>query len=158
MWLMVSSHPYSFIASLTILVALVVYHVPLHCRALTNIMSFEYSDSRLFISFVHAIIIIWNKKIVWKHGPYSCLNLKYLGWLYREYVKTAKNGGFCEEFLSENDMLLNLVYSEVAWVLVSSETQVQPQIILDPDYPPDYFSVSYDYDAIIRPFYYLIWV
>ena len=31
--------------------------------------------------------------------------------------------------------------SEVAWVLVSSGTQVQPQIILDPDYPPDYLSV-----------------
>ena len=35
--------------------------------------------------------------------------------------------------------------SEVAWVLVSSGTQVQPQIILDPDYLPDYLSVSYDY-------------
>ena len=34
--------------------------------------------------------------------------------------------------------------SEVAWVLVSSGTQVQPQIILDPDYLPDYLSVSYD--------------
>ena len=31
--------------------------------------------------------------------------------------------------------------SEVAWVLVCSGTQVQPQIILD----PDYFYVSYDY-------------
>ena len=31
------------------------------------------------------------------------LNLKYLGWPYREYSKTAKNGGFCEELLSEND-------------------------------------------------------
>ena len=34
--------------------------------------------------------------------------------------------------------------SEVAWVLVSSVTQVQPQIILDPDYLPNYLSVSYD--------------
>ena len=38
------------------------------------------------------------------------------------------------------------MYAEVAWVLVSSGTQVQPQIILDPDYLPDYLSVSYDYD------------
>ena len=30
-------------------------------------------------------------------------------------------------------------------VLVSSGTQVQPQIILDQDYLPDYLSVSYDY-------------
>ena len=36
--------------------------------------------------------------------------------------------------------------SEVAWVLVPSGTQVQPQIILDPDYLPDYLSVFYDYD------------
>ena len=40
---------------------------------------------------------------------------------------------------------LHLMYAEVAWVLVSSGTQVQPQIILDPDYLPDYLSISYDY-------------
>ena len=38
------------------------------------------------------------------------------------------------------------MYAEVAWVLVSLGTQVQPQVILDPDYLPDYLSVSYDYD------------
>ena len=30
------------------------------------------------------------------------MNLKFLGWAYREYIKTAKNGDFCEELLSEN--------------------------------------------------------
>ena len=40
---------------------------------------------------------------------------------------------------------LHLMYAEVAWVLVSSGTQVQPQVILDPDYLPDYLFVSYDY-------------
>ena len=40
--------------------------------------------------------------------------------------------------------------SEVAWVLVSSGTQVQSQIILDPDYLPDYISVSYDYVKMAR--------
>ena len=30
-------------------------------------------------------------------------------------------------------------------MVVSLGTQVQPQIILDPDYLPDYLSVSYDY-------------
>ena len=25
-----------------------------------------------------------------------------MGWPYREYIKSAKNGGFCEELLSEN--------------------------------------------------------
>ena len=39
---------------------------------------------------------------------------------------------------------LHLINSEVAWV-VSSGTQVQPQIILDPDYVPDYISVSHNY-------------
>ena len=38
------------------------------------------------------------------------------------------------------------MYAEVAWVLVSSITQVQPQIILNPDYIPDYLSISYDYE------------
>ena len=37
------------------------------------------------------------------------------------------------------------MYSDVAWVLLSSGTQVQPQIILELDYLPDYLSVSYDY-------------
>ena len=36
--------------------------------------------------------------------------------------------------------------SEVAWVLVSSGTQVQPLIMLDPEYLPDYLSVSYDHE------------
>ena len=40
---------------------------------------------------------------------------------------------------------LHLIYAEVAWVLVSSRTQAQSKIIFDPDYLPDYLSVSYDY-------------
>ena len=36
------------------------------------------------------------------------------------------------------------MYSEVAWEQVSWGTQVQPQRTLDPDYLPDYISVSYD--------------
>ena len=43
---------------------------------------------------------------VWKNGPYSWhfrLSLKYLGWPYRAYIKTAKNADFCEELLSKND-------------------------------------------------------
>ena len=38
------------------------------------------------------------------------LNLKFLGWPYREYIKTAKNGCFhcfSEEFLSESAVLPN---------------------------------------------------
>ena len=41
---------------------------------------------------------------------------------------------------------LHLMYAEVAWALVSSETKVQQQIIPDPGYLPDYLSVSYDFD------------
>ena len=40
---------------------------------------------------------------------------------------------------------LYLMYSELAWVLVSLGTQVQLQIILIPDYRPNYLSVSYDF-------------
>ena len=42
---------------------------------------------------------------------------------------------------------LHLVVTEVAWVLVSSGTQLQLQKILDPDYLPDYLSVYYDNDV-----------
>ena len=40
---------------------------------------------------------------------------------------------------------LHLMYAEVAWALVSSGTQVQPQIIADPGYLSDYLSISHDY-------------
>ena len=60
---------------------------------------------------------------------------------------------------------LHLLYSEVAWVLVSTGIQVQPKIILDPDYLPNYFSVSYDYEEIHSflenlsySLFFLIWV
>ena len=35
---------------------------------------------------------------------------------------------------------------EGVWEILSWETQVQPQIILQSRLPPDYLSVSYDYD------------
>ena len=44
------------------------------------------------------------------------------------------------------------MYAEVAWVLVSFGTQVQPQIIIDPDYLPDYISVSYDYNVNMQSY------
>ena len=40
---------------------------------------------------------------------------------------------------------LHFKYTEVAWVLVSLGTQVQQEIIPDPDYLPDYLFVSDDY-------------
>ena len=40
---------------------------------------------------------------------------------------------------------LHLINSDVDWGLVSSGTQVQPQIIFDTDDFPDYLLVSYDY-------------
>ena len=42
---------------------------------------------------------------------------------------------------------LHLMFAEVAWVLVSSGTQLQPQIILDPNYPPDYLFASDNYET-----------
>ena len=36
------------------------------------------------------------------------------------------------------------MYADVAWVQVSSGTHIQPQIILDPGYLPDYLFASYD--------------
>ena len=42
-------------------------------------------------------IVIRNGKVVWKHGPYCWyfrLNLKYLGWPYRAYIKTVQNDNF----------------------------------------------------------------
>ena len=43
----------------------------------------------------------------------------------------------------------HLMYAEVAWALVSLGIQVQLQILLNPDYLPDYPFVSYDYGGTI---------
>ena len=43
------------------------------------------------------------------------------------------------------------MHAVVAWVLVSSGTQVQSQVILDPDYLPKYLSISYDYEYTYCP-------
>ena len=57
-------------------------------------------------TMIHFNIVIRNGKIPRKRGPYFwCffLDLKYLGWSYRENIKTAKYDGFCEGLLIEND-------------------------------------------------------
>ena len=36
------------------------------------------------------------------------MNLKYLGWPHKEYIKTAKKESLCEEFLSKNDVEVGL--------------------------------------------------
>ena len=62
----------------------------------------------LFLKLDSNIIVIRNGKIVWKQGPYCWyfhLNLKHLGWPYREYIKTVKYGGFCEKLHSENEFV-----------------------------------------------------
>ena len=42
------------------------------------------------------------------------------------------------------------MYAEVVWALVYPGTQVQAQIILVPNYLPDYLSVFYDYGTSTR--------
>ena len=70
-----------------------------------------------------------NGKIVRKHGAYCSyfrLSLKFLGWLYKEYIKTAKNGCFhCigENFLSEKDF--------VAVLAISIITIMVPTLLFD---------------------------
>ena len=38
------------------------------------------------------------------------MTCSYLNFPYRKYIKTAKNGGFCEVLLSENDFEAVLVH------------------------------------------------
>ena len=63
------------------------------------------SKMKVFI-YINGTIVVRNRKIVWKHSLYCWyfhLNLTYLGWPYKEHIKTAKNGRFCEKLLNEND-------------------------------------------------------
>ena len=63
---------------------------------------------------------------------------------YRKYIKTAKNGGFCEELLSENDsgcfsqfLLLGIYYSGNA----SEAVQLTKQLISSYTYEKTYLAV-----------------
>ena len=74
--------------------------IPKHLH-LKCIKAFYLINNLIFFS-----IVIRIGKVVWKQGSYCWyfrLTLKNLGWLYKEYIKTAKNGGFCEELRSENN-------------------------------------------------------
>ena len=42
------------------------------------------------------------------------------------------------------------MYAEVAWVLAFSGIQVQPQVILDPDYLPDYLLIMQKCSFLVR--------
>ena len=65
---------------------------------------------------------------------------------YKEYSCFDHSG-----FPSHSMFTFDGTHVEVAWVLVSLGTQVQPQIILNPDYLPDYASVSCDYGFKKKP-------
>ena len=60
-----------------------------------------------FSNIIYFFLHSHKKRIdILEHRPYCwyfCLKLKYLGWLYKAYIKTTKNGDFCEELLSKND-------------------------------------------------------
>ena len=56
--------------------------------------------------FKNSVLLTWNVLI-------SRLNLKYLGWPYREYIKTGKNGDFGEELLRKNNFEAVLAISVV---------------------------------------------
>ena len=44
--------------------------------------------------------MVWSGNKVVSVNIFVELELKYFGWPYREYIKTAKNGSFCEELLN----------------------------------------------------------
>ena len=59
-------------------------------------------------------------------------------------LATCKNTVVLTILTFRHIQCLHPMYADVAWVLVSSVNEVQPQAILDTDYLPDYLFVSYD--------------
>ena len=65
-----------------------------------------------------------------------------------KYISVSQEAGHINNtvvLIFRHIQCLHLMNSEIAWVLVFSGTQSQPQIILDPDNLLDYLSVFYDY-------------
>ena len=71
---------------------------------------------------------------------YSCLNIKKV---------LAQNRRDIWNLSDSNGIRTHCVL-RTACVLVSSETQVQLQVKLDPDYLQDYLSFSYDYGSMVN--------
>ena len=83
-----------------------------------------------------------------KHQTYSIKN-KLILEQWNQYISVLQETGHIKNRIAlifRHIRWLHLVHSEVAWELVSSETQVQPQTILVPDY---YLSVSCDYEITV---------
>ena len=51
----------------------------------------------------------------------------------------------CFDFLAYPMFTFDVFWGSLG-ISIFGKTQVRPQIILDPDYSPDYLSVSYDYE------------
>ena len=71
---------------------------------------------------------------------------------YNEDISGLQNAGhinYTVVLIFQYFQCLHLICSKVTWILVNSGTQVQPQIILEPNYLPDYLFVSYDYAQIL---------
>ena len=68
--------------------------------------------------------------------------------IINKYISVPQEAGHINNtvvLIFRHIQCLHLMNSEIAWVLVFSETQSQPQIILNPDNLLDYLSVFYDY-------------
>ena len=66
----------------------------------------NYNIIEIYIYRLSTTIAIKNGNIVWKHGShcwYSYLNLKFLRWPYREYIKIVKMAACSEDFLCWDD-------------------------------------------------------
>ena len=80
-----------------------------------------------------------------RHNRLKQINIRIIKWRYISAPRIWPNKGYsCFDFAAYS--VFTFVYTDVAWVLLSSQTQVQTQLILNRDYLPDNLSVSYDYD------------
>ena len=77
--------------------------------------------------------------IIQKH-----INMRTTKW---RYIRALRSRSHKQNSWFDFRVLLMFTFDEfeATWVLVSSGTQVQPQVILKPDYLSDYLSVSYDF-------------
>ena len=72
-------------------------------NGLSNIEDTFAESLQLQMSVLHQSMCIFKAGLSSLYGDWTKYKENVMGWPCREYIKTAKNGGFCEELLGESD-------------------------------------------------------
>ena len=115
------------------------------------------NQTDIFWRFYSPAIMLWLPKTVWLElhywFPAGIIKNRLISEQWNKDVSVLQEAGHRKNTVVLIFWLiqcLHLMYAEVAWVLESSETQDQPQVILYPDYLSDSLFLETDFRYLMR--------